>query len=86
MLIRIKIRDLPADTVALSVERRRDMPRAWVRILANVRFFLFVPLRSFFCATLAKRWKVQLRHNLIMLIRKRHKKIMKYKNYYIIYI
>ena len=37
-LIRIKILDLPNDTVAQSVERRRDKPRAWVRILASVRF------------------------------------------------
>ena len=39
-LIRIKIRDLPADTVVQSVERRRDMPIAWVRILAGVRFLI----------------------------------------------
>ena len=39
-LIRIKIRDLPADTVAQSVENRRDKPRAWVRILASARFLI----------------------------------------------
>ena len=37
-LIRITIWDLPADTVVRSVERRRDKPRAWVRIQASVRF------------------------------------------------
>ena len=37
--------------------------------------FLFVQLRSFFSANLAKRWKVQLRQGLhnLMLIKKRHK-------------
>ena len=28
-LIKIKIRDLPANTVAQSVERRQDKPKAW---------------------------------------------------------
>ena len=36
-LIPFFIRHLPADTVAQSVERRRDKPRAWVQILASVR-------------------------------------------------
>ena len=51
---------LPTDTVIQSVERRCDKPIAWVRILARVIFFI-VPLRSFFSATLAKRWKVHIR-------------------------
>ena len=48
-LVRTKIRDLPADTVAQSVECRRDKPSAWVQILARVRFlfcsFAFFRLR-----------------------------------------
>ena len=32
----------------------------WVRLPESVRF-LFVQLRPFFCAALAKRWKVQFR-------------------------
>ena len=40
-LIRIKIWDLPADTVAQSVERLCDKPRVCVRILANARFFIY---------------------------------------------
>ena len=32
-----------------------DMTRTWFRILASVTFFLFVPLRPFVCAALAKR-------------------------------
>ena len=39
-VVMIKIRELPADTVAQSVERRRDKPKTWVRILASVRFFI----------------------------------------------
>ena len=39
-LIRIKILDLPADTVAQLIERRRDKPRGWVRILEIVRFMI----------------------------------------------
>ena len=39
-LIRIKIQDLPTDTVAQLVEHRRDKPRALVRILASVIFFI----------------------------------------------
>ena len=39
-LVCINIRDLPAVTVAKSVERRRDKPKAFVRILASVRFFV----------------------------------------------
>ena len=38
---RIKIRDLPADTVAQLVERQRDKQKAWVQILASVRLLLF---------------------------------------------
>ena len=75
-LITIKIRDLPADNMDKSVERRRSKPKATARILAIVRF-LFVPLRSFFSTTLAKRLKAQCRqglYNLVLLIRKRHKK------------
>ena len=36
-LIRIKIRDLPADAVAQSVERQHDKLKTWVQILASVR-------------------------------------------------
>ena len=36
------------DTVAQWVDHRRDKPWTWVRILASVRYSLFVPLRSFF--------------------------------------
>ena len=39
-LMMIRIRDVPADTVAQTVERRRDKPWAWVRILVSVRFLL----------------------------------------------
>ena len=35
-----KIRDLPTDTVAESVERRCDKPKAWVGILSSVRLFI----------------------------------------------
>ena len=38
--MRIKIRDLPADTVAQCVEHLRVKPWTWVRILASVRFFI----------------------------------------------
>ena len=37
-----------------------EKPRTWVRVLASVDIY-FVPLRPFFCAALAKRWKVQFR-------------------------
>ena len=37
--IRIKILDLPAETVAQSVERRRDRLNTCVGNLASVRFF-----------------------------------------------
>ena len=33
-------RELPADTVAQTVERLCDKQKAWVRILASVRFFI----------------------------------------------
>ena len=52
-----------------------DMPRTWVRVLASVRFFSFVPLSPFLCAALVKRWKVQFRkslHKLTTLNQKRH--------------
>ena len=39
-LIRIKIRDLLAGIVAQTVEPVRDKSKAWVRILAWVRFFI----------------------------------------------
>ena len=39
-LIRIKIRVLPADTVAQWVEHRRDKPWPWVRIQVSVIFFI----------------------------------------------
>ena len=42
------------DSIAQSVERRRDKTMTWTQILASVRF-LVVPLHSFFSATLAKR-------------------------------
>ena len=38
--MRIKIHELPTDTVAQCVEHRRDKPRTLVRILASVRFFI----------------------------------------------
>ena len=59
-LMRIKIWDLPADTVALSVERRRDKPKFWVLIQASF-IKKSLPQRSFFSTTLGKRWKVQFR-------------------------
>ena len=37
-----------------------EKPGTWVRLPASVRF-LFVPLRPFFYAALAKRWKGQFR-------------------------
>ena len=40
MLIRIKIQDLPKDTVAQWIEHRRDKPWALVRIIASVIFFI----------------------------------------------
>ena len=73
-LIRIKIRDLPADTVAQSAKRRRDKPNAWVRILASVIFYLFRCVLS----TLLT-WQSIGRsnfdrglHNLVMLTQKQH--------------
>ena len=36
-----KIQDRPTDTIAQLVERWRDKPKGWIRILACVRF-LFV--------------------------------------------
>ena len=44
-LKRIKIEELSADTVAQSEEHLRDKQKAWVQILASVRF-LFVLLCS----------------------------------------
>ena len=38
--MRIKFPDLPTDNVAQWVEHRLDMPWAWVRIIASVRFFI----------------------------------------------
>ena len=38
--MRIKIQDLPPDTVDQSLARRRNKPRACVLILAIVRFFI----------------------------------------------
>ena len=38
--MRIKIKDMPNDTVFQLVERRRDKPRALIRILASVRFVI----------------------------------------------
>ena len=35
--LKLKMRDLPADTVAQSVERLRYKQKDWVRILASVR-------------------------------------------------
>ena len=74
--MRIKIRVLPADTVAYSVEHRRDKPRNWVQILASVRFF------NLFCCILCS--LLSLRsvgrsifdkglHNSVTLTHKRHK-------------
>ena len=39
-LIRIKILDLLDDTVVQSIERRSDKPKAIVRIIVIVRFFI----------------------------------------------
>ena len=76
-MIMIKIRDLPDDTVAQSVEHRCDKLRTWVQILASVRFFyLFrcvlssqLPMRSVGRSNFDKGF-----HNLITLIQKRHTK------------
>ena len=38
-----------------------EKPGTWVRVLASVIFFSFVPLRPFLCAALAKGWNVQFR-------------------------
>ena len=38
--MRIKIRVLSADTIAMRVEHRRDKPKTWVQILASVRFVI----------------------------------------------
>ena len=40
-LKRNKIRDMPADTVAQSVDSLCDKHQAWVRIQASVKFFIF---------------------------------------------
>ena len=65
MLIRTKNSVPPTGTRSLVGKASAlDMPRTWVRILACVRFFSFVPLRPFLCAALAKRWKVQFRMGL----------------------
>ena len=37
-----------------------EKPGTWVRVLASVKFSI-LPLRPFFYAALAKRWKVQFR-------------------------
>ena len=60
-LIRIKIQDLPTDTVAQWIEHRRDKPRTWVQILASVILFYFFRCVLSFSATQAKRWKAQFR-------------------------
>ena len=59
-LQRVKVLELPADTVSHLAERLRDKHRVWVRIL-RVSIYLFDPLRLFSYVTLAKRWKVQFR-------------------------
>ena len=43
-------------TVTASV---LEKPGTWVRFPASVRFFILFPLRPFFYAALAKRWKCQ---------------------------
>ena len=70
-LVRIKIRDLPSDTVGQSAERRRDKPNAWVRIQASARFFIcsgaFFPL-CYSGKALQGPILTRGLHNLIMLI------------------
>ena len=57
----IGIQVLPTDTRNLVAKASAlEKPRTWVRVLASVRFS-FGPLRPFFCAALAKCWKVQFR-------------------------
>ena len=64
MLMRVKIQDLPTDTVAQWVEHRCDKPWAWFRFLASVGFFYLFRCVLSFSATLAKRWKIQFRQGL----------------------
>ena len=60
-LIWIKIQVLPTGTRSLvGIASALEKPRNWVLVLASVRF-LFVPLRQFFCAFLAKRHMIQFR-------------------------
>ena len=72
----IKIGDLPTDSIAQSVERLRDKPKAWVRILAIVRFFIcsVFPLFSDNWRNVGRSNLDRVLHNLIMLILKRNKK------------
>ena len=67
----IKIRILPADTVAKLVKHRRDKPRNWVQILESVRFFI-CSVAFFFlcypCDALEGSTSTRVLHYLIMLI------------------
>ena len=62
-LKRIKIQVMPLAPVALRLTRGPRIAETWVRLPASVRFF-FIPLRPFFYAAIAKRWKVQFRNGL----------------------
>ena len=42
----IKFRELPTKAIAQSVERLRDEQKAWIRIIASVKF-LFCPFAFF---------------------------------------
>ena len=85
-LIRIKIQDLPTDTVAQSIEHRRDKPKALVQIQASVRY-LICPV-VFFHSLLP--WRSVGRSNFdrglqySMLIEERQTKIKKQNIYKII--
>ena len=61
-LIWIKTQDLPTDTVAQWVEHRRVKPRACVRILISVRFFICSVAFIRSLLPMVKRWMVQFRH------------------------
>ena len=54
---------MPLALVALRLTRGPRIAETWVRLPASVRFF-FIPLRPFFYAAIAKRWKVQFRNGL----------------------
>ena len=74
MLIRIKILELPADTVTQSVEHLHDKHMVWIRILASVRFFtcsatFFLPMLP--CRSVGRSNSDMGLHNLIILIQEK---------------